>query len=197
MLDRTIIKGETMKGSTLHRSGLTREKMGVLASLTNSDKKQTTRAQLNQYYKTAKAKELDLLWGSVQKGMQKVHNVAKSPTQKTPAVYLTVGFIAGVLFMSCIFLIVSIAAISPKAPANSEPANVAVIGEAQPSKTTPEPVTTEEKYIVKKGDTLNGIAIRFYGRYNEAKINEIQKLNNITNPAALSIGQELIIPVTR
>ena len=27
-----------MKGSTLHRSGLTREKMGLLASLTNSDK---------------------------------------------------------------------------------------------------------------------------------------------------------------
>ena len=97
-----------MKGSTLHRSGLTREKMGVLASLTNADKKQTTRAQLNQYYKTAKARELDLLWGSVQKGMQKVHNVARAPQQKTPAVYLIAGFIAGVLFMSFIFLIKNI-----------------------------------------------------------------------------------------
>ena len=41
-----------MKGSTLHRSGLTREKMGVLASLSQTDKKHTPRAQLNQYYKT-------------------------------------------------------------------------------------------------------------------------------------------------
>lgn len=187
-----------MKGSTLHRSGLTREKMGVLASLTNADKKQATRAQLNQYYKTAKAREIDLLWGSIQKGMQKVHNVARSPQQKAPAVYLIAGFIAGVLFMSCIFIIVSIAALSPKIDAVKDNAsNVAVIGDAGTSTTTAEKVTTEEKYIVKKGDTLNGIAYRFYGKYDEAKINEIQRINNISNPAALSIGQELIIPVTR
>ena len=97
-----------MKGSTLHRSGLTREKMGVLANLTQADRKQSTRAQLNQYYKAAKAQELDILWGSVQKGIQKVHNVTKNTQQKSPAAYLTIGFIAGVLFMCCIFLIVSI-----------------------------------------------------------------------------------------
>ena len=37
-----------MKGSTLHRSGLTREKMGVLANLTQADRKQRTRAKINQ-----------------------------------------------------------------------------------------------------------------------------------------------------
>ncbi len=184
-----------MKGSTLHRSGLTREKMGVLASLTNADKKQTTRAQLNQYYKTAKAKELDLLWGGVQRGMQKVHNVAKPSQQKTPAVYLTVGFVAGVLFMSCIFLIVSLATIAPRAEKSTP--DVAVIGDTISAKPAIETTASEEKYIVKKGDTLNGIAIRFYGRYNEAKIKEIQTLNNIKNPASLSIGQELVIPIER
>ena len=55
----------------------------------------------------------------------------------------------------------------------------------------------EQKYIVKQGDTLNGIAYRFYGKYSEEKINEIQRVNNIKNPAALSIGQELIIPVSQ
>ena len=58
-------------------------------------------------------------------------------------------------------------------------------------------IISQEKYIVKKGDTLNGIAYRFYGKYSESKILEIQRINNIKNPAALSIGQELIIPVSR
>ena len=83
-----------MKGSTLHRSGLTREKMGLLASLTHTDKKQATRAQLNQYYKTAKAQELDLLWGGVQRGIQKVHSATKGTIHKSPAAYLTIGFVA-------------------------------------------------------------------------------------------------------
>lgn len=187
-----------MKGSTLHRSGLTREKMGVLASLSQTDKKQNTRAQLNQYYKTQKAQELDLLWGGVQKGIQKVHNATKTSHQKSPAVYLTIGFIAGVLFMSCIILIVSISTMAPKAASKVDSkTNVAVIGEDATSENIPESLVSEEKYVVKKGDTLNGIAYRFYGKYDEAKILEIQRINAITNPAAIKIGQELIIPVSR
>ena len=62
---------------------------------------------------------------------------------------------------------------------------------------TAENTVTEEKYVVKKGDTLNGIAYRFYGKYDEAKILEIQRINHIVNPAAISIGQELIIPVSQ
>ncbi len=183
-----------MKGSTLHRSGLTREKMGVLASLTQNDKKQATRTQLNQYYKTQKAHELDILWGSVQKGVQKVHNATKATQQKSPAVYLTIGFIAGVLFMSCIFFIVSICSMAPKNTIDIKE-DVAVIG--TDSAPTAENTVTEEKYVVKKGDTLNGIAYRFYGKYDEAKILEIQRINHIVNPAAISIGQELIIPVSQ
>ena len=105
-----------MKGSTLHRSGLTREKMGVLANLSQGDKKQATRAQLNHYYKTQKSHELDILWSGVQKGVQKVHNATKGTQQKSPAVYLTIGFVAGVLFMCMITLIVSIFSMHPKVP---------------------------------------------------------------------------------
>ena len=92
-----------MKGSTLHRSGLTREKMNILANVSQIDnKKVSTKTQLNQYYRATKSQELDLLWGNVQKGIQKVHNVAKTTKHKSPATYLTIGFIAGVLFMSSI-----------------------------------------------------------------------------------------------
>ncbi len=183
-----------MKGSTLHRSGLTREKMGVLASLTQNDKKQATRAQLNQYYKTQKAHELDILWGGVQKGIQKVHNATKTTQQKSPAVYLSIGFIAGVLFMCCIFFIVSICSMTPKNTVDIKE-DVAVIG--ADSVPVSESTITEEKYVVKKGDTLNGIAYRFYGKYDEAKILEIQRINHIVNPSAISIGQVLIIPVSQ
>ncbi len=187
-----------MKGSTLHRSGLTREKMGVLANLSQVEKKQATRAQLNQYYKNQKAHELDILWGGVQKGIQKVHNATKTTHQKSPAVYLTIGFIAGVLFMSCIFFIVSICSMSPKTSENIEPKeDVAVIGTDSASESSVETTLTEEKYVVKKGDTLNGIAYRFYGKYDPVKIQEIQRINNIVNPAAIGIGQELIIPVSQ
>lgn len=185
-----------MKGSTLHRSGLTREKMGLLASLSHTDKKQATRAQLNQYYKTAKTQELDLLWGGVQKGIQKVHSATKGTIQKSPASYFTIGFISGVVFMCCILLIVSISTIAPKAVNTEAKAPVAVIGTEAPSPKA-EPVVTNEKYIIKKGDTINGIAYRFYGRYNEAKIQEIMRINGITDPTSMRIGQELMIPVSQ
>ena len=102
-----------MRGSTLHRSGLTREKMGVLATFTQNLKKQSARTQLNQYYKAQKAQEIDLLWNGVQKGIQKVHSATKGVSQRPPVVYLGIGFVAGVIFMSCITLIVSILRIKP------------------------------------------------------------------------------------
>ena len=187
-----------MKGSTLHRSGLTREKMGVLATFTQNLKKQSAKSQLNQYYKAQKNQELDLLWNGVQKGIQKVHNATKGVSQKSPIVYMGIGFIAGVVFMSCITLIISISAIAPKTVANIENSseNVAVIGEDSTVNASPIEAS-REKYVVKSGDTLNGIAYRFYGKYNEAKIQEIQKINEIKNPAALKVGQELLIPVER
>ena len=186
-----------MKGSTLHRSSLTREKMGVLASFSQMDnKKLSTKSQVNQYYRAAKSQELDLLWGNVQKGIQKVHNVTKSSKQKSPAVYLAIGFIAGVLFMCLITLIVSIFSMHPKVNDKIDSkSNIAVIGSEAVPNDTLDSIISQEKYVIKKGDTLNGIAYRFYGKYDEAKILEIQRINNITNPAAIRIGQEIVVPV--
>ena len=139
-----------------------------------------------------------MLWGGVQRGIQKVHNATKGVAHRPPIVYIMIGFVIGVVFMSCITLIASISAMTPKTTVSPEPnANVAVIGEETSSSAAAETVSGREKYVVKSGDTINGIAYRFYGKYNEAKILEIQRINNISNPAALRIGQELIIPVER
>ena len=186
-----------MKGSTLHRSSLTREKMGVLASFSQMDnKKPSAKSQVSRYYQAAKSQELDLLWGNVQKGIQKVHNVTKSSKQKSPAVYLTIGFIAGVLFMCMIILIVSIFSIQPKAVSEiGVQTDSAVVASGSSASDSLESVVSQERYVIKRGDTLNGISYRFYGRYDEAKILEIQRLNNIANPTAIRVGQEIIVPV--
>jgi murein DD-endopeptidase MepM/ murein hydrolase activator NlpD len=50
-----------------------------------------------------------------------------------------------------------------------------------------------QEYIVKAGDTLSAIAKRFLGA--NADWRDIARVNNITNPASLQIGQKLLIPV--
>ena len=70
-----------------------------------------------------------------------------------------------------------------------------VIGADSQTSGTVASVPSEEKYEIKSGDTLDKIAYRFYGKYDVEKIEAIQKINNITNPSALQIGQVIIIPV--
>ena len=74
-------------------------------------------------------------------------------------------------------------------------ANVAVIGADSQTSSAVVSVPSEEKYEIKSGDTLDKIAYRFYGKYDVEKIDAIQKINNITDPSALQIGQVIIIPV--
>lgn len=55
------------------------------------------------------------------------------------------------------------------------------------------PATTQKRYhTVVRGDTLWGIAQRYYGNGNRYK--EIAKANNIANPDIIHVGQKLLIP---
>ena len=56
------------------------------------------------------------------------------------------------------------------------------------------PVTTgeEQTYVVKQGDTLRGIAIKFYG--DPALASLIMEANGIEDAQSLSVGAELTIP---
>ena len=57
--------------------------------------------------------------------------------------------------------------------------------------------TENEEYVVKEGDTLESIVIRFYGSFDMNKVNAIQEANKMANPNALSIGQKLVIPLNQ
>lgn len=49
-----------------------------------------------------------------------------------------------------------------------------------------------QTYTVKSGDTLRGIALKFYG--DSSKFNIIQEANDISNPSLISVGQVFKIP---
>ena len=60
------------------------------------------------------------------------------------------------------------------------------------AESTPLATGEEQTYVVKSGDTLRGIAEKFYG--DAALASLIMEANDITDAQQLSIGQELIIP---
>jgi nucleoid-associated protein YgaU len=74
----------------------------------------------------------------------------------------------------------------------------AELAEAPAESPSPSPTTEQgspdegRTYVVKPGDTLRGIAARFYGDVGLADL--IAETNGIRNAAQLPVGQELVIP---
>ncbi|NMA95606.1 MAG: LysM peptidoglycan-binding domain-containing protein [Clostridiales bacterium] len=61
-----------------------------------------------------------------------------------------------------------------------------------PKATPPEPPAGTKIYTVKKGDTLFSIAQTF-----NVTVDDIVKLNNLTNPELIYPGQKLLIPSSK
>ncbi|GBF23396.1 hypothetical protein tpqmel_0800 [Candidatus Gastranaerophilus sp. (ex Termes propinquus)] len=135
--------------------------------------------------------DLDVLYKNIDKTLTRV---TSTQFNKTPGAYLGIGFVAGLIVMFVISLIVALVSNDAKV---HEPKKAAVTVVSADNTPKEAPVTVEEKYVIKSGDTLDGIAYRFYGKYDEGKIKQIQALNNITSPSSLQIGQVLIVPVDR
>ncbi len=186
-----------MKSSTLSRSNLSKEKMVLLEELrakSNHTSNETRTPDV--YIRPAKEKELDVLWQNFKVNQKE---------EKSPGVYLITGFIAGAL---CMFLMTALLSFSSNAinEANN-PASPKLVKKVKPAKAAKlsiipaDQVVEEAKpaapetYSVKSGDTLEGIVIRFYGKYSPAKVSKIMEANNLSNPNQLSIGQSLIIPM--
>lgn len=195
-----------MKNSTLYRANLSRQKISLLKEL--SEKKSNVsydNASPEVYVRPTKEQELDALW--------KNFKIADKTT-KSPGVYLVVGFVVGAIAMFLMTALLSFVANSSDRVDNFDkiqkvkikpetktdlaiiPSDVKTV--APVAVTTPEPVTpvaNTQTYTVKSGDSLEGIVIRFYGRFDNAKIQKVMEANNMTNPNALQIGQQLKIPM--
>ncbi len=194
-----------MKSSTLHRSNLTKERMELLREI-KSQKRVSNDSAPGIYVRPTKEKELDVLWQSFK---------VNQKDEKSPAVYLVTGFIVGALAMFLMTAIISFAAHSVsddgnfriekekvKSPQVSEKvAATAVSNESinflppDTAKSSANVGSKTETYTIKSGDTLDSVAMRFYGKYDNAQISKIANANNLANPNKLSIGQKLIIPI--
>ena len=186
-----------MKSSTLYRSNLSKEKMVLLEEL--RAKSQNTSMESHTpdvYIRPAKEKELDVLWQNFKVNQRE---------EKSPGVFLITGFIAGALSMFLMTALLSFSsnALNERNNPNT-PKLVKKVKPAKPAKLSIIPAdqaveevktVAPETYTVKSGDTLAGIVVRFYGKYDPAKITKVMEANKMANPNALSIGQSLIIPM--
>lgn len=186
-----------MKSSALHRSTLSRERMYMVQNV-KPQNYDTVQSNLNQYIKMQKKPELDVLWRDFEKSIQ-----SKSKA-KAPIVYAGMGFVLGLLFALGIFVILGISMYSDVQKVEQGEIQSKVKQEAPVSIIPSGSNTTdanknanavEEKYTIQEGDTLDKVAVRFYGEYNQDKVDAIMKLNNIKDPTRIQIGQVLIIPL--
>ncbi len=190
-----------MKSSTLRRANLSQEKLEVLEKLAKYRRQVMSSDTQKQKtpVKQIKERELDMLWNNF-----KQHN----KQDKSPAIYLISGFVAGVIVTVIITILIQMSMTSvnetttdivstiPETkiedtaitfiPADKETVSVGAVKTAK---------TKEETYTVQNGDTLESIIIRFYGSYSKTHEQSIKEANHLNNPNALSIGQKLIIPL--
>lgn len=185
-----------MKSTTLRRSNITREKVAMMEALSRYNRQH----QDEDFYKAQnKTRELDVLWQSF--------GVKPNKNEKAPQVYFVTGLICGVIITLAITTVISllINLSTPKddivIPTSKKSAAVETNGKfsfipADSAASKPAaPILANEEYMVKEGDTLESIVIRFYGSFDMNKVNAIQSVNKMANPNALSIGQKLIIPM--
>lgn len=181
-----------MKSSTLRRSNLSKERMLILEELAKN-KKQPYDASPGVYVRTNNAnkeKELDVLWQNFRVSQKE---------DKSPGIYLATGFIAGAISM---LIITTLLSFSVRGNDNGIPTGTKIKEKAKltfipADKNTANATskTGNESYTVKNGDTLEGVIIRFYGKYDPSKVEKIKEANNMANPNNLQIGQNLIIPM--
>lgn len=101
-------------------------------------------------------------------------------------------------FCSMFVLAITVAlAACTSSPNSNDPAappgitHVPVVATPNPTPPTPTPVavTIYERYTVRAGDTLSSISLRF-----DISLEELMRVNNLTNANALQINQQLKIP---
>lgn len=196
-----------MKSSTLHRSNLTKERMELLREI-KAQRHTSNDNSPGIYVRPAKEKELDLLWQTF-----KVNH----KSEKSINAYMVVGFIGGALAMFLLTVLISFVAhsfsensMNFQAKENTKVKQVEkkVIAEKNKQENVnflpPDNIQTVaaaqatgavQQYTIQSGDTLDKIAMRFYGKYDSQKIDRIAQANGITNPHKISIGQVLTIPM--
>ncbi|MDD3014175.1 MAG: LysM domain-containing protein [Candidatus Gastranaerophilales bacterium] len=181
-----------MRSSTLHRSSISKERIAALEELL-SDKSQPYDSSPGVYVRSDKDRELDILWQGFK---------LNTKEERSPGIYLSIGFVTGAI---CMFLMTTILNFGNPSHESFIDLNLWKKGNTEvKEKVTPigvnpasKAVSTvkTEKYTIQNGDTLEKVALRYFGSASPEKIQKIQEVNGLDNPNRISIGQKLIIPV--
>ncbi len=180
------------RSNTVRRSNMSNERVLALDELL-PDRSNKYDSSPGVYVRSDRDRELDVLWQGYR---------VNSKEEKSPIVYLCIGFVAGVvgmLVMSAIFNFGNpskdnLAELKLWQQTNTKPAVAAVSVSPSVENNRPTAASTAE-YKVKSGDTLEGIAYRFYGSGSPSKIDKIQIANNLRSAQFIRIGQKLVIPL--
>ena len=182
-----------MKSSLQQKTNISREKLAVLEELL-SEKQREYEAIASEYNEKNKSREIDMLW-------DELHS---QKSERSPGIYLSVGFVVGAMAM---FLMTSIINFGVKSENTSDfdlwkkssitsTSKKANINVAPTTDTTPVFNGKTMSYIIQNGDTLETIALKYYGAATPSNIMNIQNFNNIKNPNSIQIGQKIIVPLT-
>lgn len=198
-----------MKNSTLYNSNLTKDRVSFLEDLKSNDKSSmlsnNRMSEMKEYTRQASPihnqKELDVLWRNFKVAQ------TQSISEKSPGIYLGVGFFAG--FLSMLILSLCMSFVTPsntqsisnnisKAPklikrVKLKPSQLTIV--PPDKKVSQNEPALNETYTVVAGDTLESIVVRFYGKYDPSKVQAIQEANNMSDPNKLQLGQQLNIPL--
>ena len=180
-----------MKSSTLRRSNITREKIAMLSALSDYN---AAKGRSNAHI-TDKQAELDMLWQNFK--------IAAS-SSRGPKTYFSAGFFTGVVLSLVVVVFISffigyspLSDINFSAPKSAKE-NVKftfIPADKQAPAEEETQATAEKEYTVQAGDSLEDISMRFYGRFDESKINAIKEKNGLKDVNSIRIGQKLIIPM--
>jgi len=140
------------------------------------------------YVRTDKDRELDILW----------ENFRPNTAERSPGVYLTVGFITGAI---CMFLMTAILNFGNPSKEGVADLTLWKKGNEQASQvsitpSSPAPVTIRnEEYTIRPGDSLERISLRFYGTSHPDKIKKIKAVNGLRSSHRIVAGKKLLIPI--
>jgi LysM repeat protein len=157
---------------------------------------------------TSAQKELDVLWSQ----NTETQVLSEIKEEQHPLLTFVAGLLTGLILTTLFFWVFnsrpqtpSIDAVTqqvPQAQSKEQPKAVVsppIVKVAPKLNAEPTPEPTGEKavkatmYTVKNGDTLGGIAHKFYGSYSPNYVDRLKKANNLKSDA-LKLDQELVIP---
>lgn len=143
--------------------------------------------------------ELDMLWSNSKHYQRE---------ERSPLMSFLAGLVVGTILTTAVFLLfmhqpeiktgndlatpvledggLESANTDNAAPKPSEPGPASSPGDLTPANT--------QTYTVRSGDTLGGIAGKFYGSTAPKYVEKIQRANNLRSADSLQLNQKLVIP---